>query len=133
MKRSFKAATAFTGAAVCAVAMTPAVGAATVVPETAKNCTAADANWVHLYYSTEQRHSIPACFGNNGANYLTNGQKFSEGCTGNNYGFFVVGGTVESFKSNSLWIFAPPQKVTEVYIGGHTAKYSHTCPMVPNW
>lgn len=128
MKRSFKAATAFTGAAVCAVTMAPAAGAVTAVPETAQNCTAATATWVHLYYSSKQDHPTPACFGNNGPNYLTNGQKFSEMCTGNNYGIIKVAGEIEAFNSNALWIFAPPLKVSSVWITGHTAKYSHTCP-----
>jgi hypothetical protein len=100
VKRAFKVATAFTGMATCATVMAPAADGATMAPLTAMNCTEAQAPWVHLYYSTDQDHPTPACFGNNGYNYITKGQKFSYMCTGNNYGAFTVDGTIENFTSN---------------------------------
>lgn len=128
MKRSFKVATAFTGVAACATVMAPAAGAATTMRDTAMNCTANTAPWVHLYYSPNQHHPTPACFGNNGANFITHGQKFSELCTGNNFGFFVISGATSPFGSGER-LSGPPLRFTEVFISGHTKNFNQTCPL----
>jgi|SRR5215472_1935317 len=128
MKRAFKVATAFTGVAACATVMAPAADAGTAVPFTANNCTLAEANWVHLYYSVNQHHPTPACFGNNGANRLTNNQKFSAICTGNNSGeYYSSNGIIRNFYPGSDMVFPTPRLIWLVDIVRHTASYSLTC------
>lgn len=122
VKRSFKVATAFTGVAACATVMAPAADAA--VPLTAMNCTAALGHWVHLGYSKNQHHITDACFGNNGWNYLTNGQKFSSLCTGNNWGRFIASGTQIYWGPSFLWPFSHPMAITALYISGHAGNFS---------
>jgi hypothetical protein len=64
MKRAFKVATVFTGAAACAFGLTPTAVAAPVgtnIPDLAHNCTAVSPSAVHLYYPASHHHPTPAC------------------------------------------------------------------------
>ncbi len=76
MKRSFRVATVFTGAAACAVALAPVAEAAPTAPAapgttarvapdasiTAGNCPKnASTTALHLYYPASAKHSLPAC------------------------------------------------------------------------
>ena len=97
MKRSFRVATVFTGAATCAVALAPTAHAAPAAPGatamitpkgiTANDCTAGEWNWAHMYYTAAERHSIPACFAGTGVYNIPGNKRFTFFCPGNNSGY----------------------------------------------
>ncbi len=99
MKRSFRVATLFTGAA-AAVALTPAVNAvampdnAAQVPKgqevtpniTVENCNSGTRQWIHLYYTAAEDHG-PTCLGHPGTYIVPNHNTvFQSFCAGNNFG-----------------------------------------------
>lgn len=96
MRKSFRVATVFTGAAACAAVFAPAAGAAPVAPGatgeitpkavTGNNCTAGEWNWTHMWYTTSEKHSIAACFAGTGTYPIPGNKKFSYFCAGNNSG-----------------------------------------------
>jgi hypothetical protein len=148
MKRSFKVATVFTGAA-CTAVLAPAAHAAPLAPgatakitpadTTANNCTAAEAKWVHLYYTAAEHHSTPACFGGDGSYYLGNNRRFTELCAGNNSGrvYFhsISPATGEpnyysapfGEKVNSYWLSLFSDIVSAVSITGQYHNGNSTC------
>jgi hypothetical protein len=99
MKRSFRAATAFTGAAACAVAFTPTADAATarITPDTlhAANCVGnASTPQLHLYYAASQHHPTPACVSGPVGSIVNwpSGKHFSSYCGGEYSGSLVFAG-----------------------------------------
>ena len=97
MRRAFKVATIFTGAAACAAVFTPATtaGAATtgqMKPDTSdRNCYKNDTTSAAFYYPASKDHG-PLCFG--GANSVPaldsiSPTVFAKFCAGNNSGYYV--------------------------------------------
>jgi hypothetical protein len=94
MKRSFKVATVFTGAAACVTALAPMAEAATatVVPDTtAGNCGVNSRAAVHLYYSAKANHPVPGCIKGTGYISFIGGKKFAGICGGAYSGSFYYG------------------------------------------
>jgi hypothetical protein len=96
MKRSFRVATVFTGAAACAVARVPAAQAAPAAGATAKitpqgitanDCTAGEWNWAHMTYTAAERHPVSACFGGTGVFKIPGNKRFTYFCPGDNSGY----------------------------------------------
>jgi hypothetical protein len=93
MRKSFRVATVFTGAAACAAAFAPAAGAAPVAagiipkPITANDCTAGELDWAHMYYTAAENHTIPACFAGIGTYWIAGSKRFTYFCPGNNSGY----------------------------------------------
>jgi hypothetical protein len=93
MRKAFKVATAFTGAAVGAVAFTPTAMAAPTEPDNGPyNCAAGYNTSVHLYWNASEHHG-PTCFGNHtfysGFAGPPNGPRYDSLCPGNNIGQFA--------------------------------------------
>jgi hypothetical protein len=123
MRRSFKAATVFTGVAALAGGFAPAAFAATARPATVhpeitwKECGANDTNeiseWVHLYYPNDDH---PAeCFGGVGKHSVT--AAIASFCPGNNSG--IVSGSADGY-SHQEWTFVQGagRKPVDDYDGG---------------
>jgi hypothetical protein len=121
MRKAFRVATAFTGAAACAAAFTPA--AATAAATTAKTQIGPDAfhrdcpdystTSVHLYWPASKDHG-PTCVGQLGTTSLASNY-FSGVCTGNNSGDMVTSvGTVAFIRS---FTFVLDAKVNLMKIG----------------
>jgi hypothetical protein len=145
MKRSFRVATVFTGAA-AAVALTPALNAVAMpgnvaqVPKgqevtpniTVENCNSGTRQWLHLYYTAAEHHG-PSCFGHPGSYTIPNSRTaFASLCAGNNNGF-LLGITRSGFFESVP--FGPPDArlllngmtdVTVTLTGGQSD--SNTCP-----
>lgn len=136
MKRSFRAATLFTGAAACAVALGPAAHAAPVAPGataritpdiTGGNCsppTVIDSS-VHLYYEASQKHPVPACFNGSGTWTLGKGKRFASYCAGAFSGYLYIDGTPRKFTDGIHNLYGA--SVSKVRI----SKYAHAgtaCP-----
>lgn len=101
MKRSFRAATVFTGAAACAVGLAPTAHAAPAAPgATAKITPAATANTcnpyltathsVHLYYEPSENHPTPACIYGIGITTWGHGKRFEAYCAGWYSGYMSI-------------------------------------------
>jgi hypothetical protein len=110
MKRSFRVATVFTGAAACAVALAPTAHAAPAAPgataritpdTTARDCTKTFTSSVVLYYSTKQNHSVNACIAGVGFVYLGQGKRFASYCAGAYSGFMYIDGDRRTFTEGS--------------------------------
>jgi hypothetical protein len=95
MRKAFKVATVFTGAAACAAAFMPAAEAApTATAKTqqigpdiiVKDCDAGQTTSVHFYWPSAAHHG-PTCLGESGTSTL-HGASFTGACTGNNWGWF---------------------------------------------
>jgi len=96
MRKSFRVATVFTGAAACAAAFAPAAGAATPAPGTTtritptgitpNDCTPGEWNWLHMYYTTAEKHPTPACYGGTGVYPIPGNKRFTKFCPGDNSG-----------------------------------------------
>lgn len=97
MRKSFRVATVFTGAAACAAVFTPAAHAAPAAPGatagitpkalTHNNCTAGELDWFHLYYTAAENHPTPACFAGTGTYVISSNKRFAFFCAGNNSGY----------------------------------------------
>jgi hypothetical protein len=111
MKRSFRVATVFTGAAAFAVTLAPTAEAAPVAPgalagitpdaTTAYNCTSSElTSGVMLKYTAAEKHKTDACAtgiaGDQPAN-LGTGKRFSEYCAARSSGNFLIAGTIAGF------------------------------------
>jgi hypothetical protein len=102
MKRSFRVATVFTGAAaVAALAPTAAAQAAPIALGAALtggyagNCpdpSGGIADTVLYYASSENHYSPAACFSGTGIKHSFAAKRFSWYCAGQNYGYMWVGG-----------------------------------------
>jgi hypothetical protein len=101
MKRSFRVATVFTGAAACAVALTPAAEAAPTAPgataritpaATNHDCTSKSGQAIHLYYSLKENHTTPACIAGSGSVQWARGKRFASYCGGGYSGYMWIDG-----------------------------------------
>lgn len=121
MRKAFKVATVFTGAAACAAAFAPAAGAATTArnqqmePATShRNCVVGPKTSSTVLRWPTAAHHGPTCvsfFGNPGTPTLLGNNFFTFFCAGNN------GGSI---------IYGPPAKPTRVYgPGSGTGTLSH--------
>jgi hypothetical protein len=144
MKRSFRVATLFTGAA-AAVALSPAAnavampGSAAQVPRgpevtpniTPENCNSGTRQWIHLYYTAAEDHG-PSCLGHPGFYKVPNHNTvFESYCPGNNSGFIsgltAVGSyAVFPFGPSSSTFFVQLHDVGVTQSG--SASDSYTCP-----
>lgn len=127
MRRAFRVAAVFAGAAAGAAAFAPAAGAATAVPDRPadivfNNCTTGESHFVHLYFPPSKEHG-PQCAGYNGYRYF-GGTEYSRFCAGNNYGWINIVGTYFSFSPG--YRAAGNLPVESLSITGHTG--SDTCP-----
>jgi hypothetical protein len=139
VRRAFRVAATFAGAAAGAAAFAPAAGAATAVPNTTaapvfNNCPAGTSHYVHLYFSPSKHHG-PQCLGYNGTHYFPNsksptGVLYSAFCPGNNNGYIFWWDPASGYQNyhfiaggNGLRGYLD---VSEVYISGHTG--NATCP-----
>ena len=134
MKRSFKVATVFTGAAACAVALTPAAEAAPVAPgATARpdtiggNCNPSLAQVaLHLYYTPSESHYLAACFSGEGTYWLGHGKRFAYYCAAQSSGYLYIGGVRRKFTGGTHNLYG--QSVSKISIT-NTNKYSlYYCP-----
>jgi hypothetical protein len=102
MKRSFRVATVFTGAAACAAVITPAAQAAPmalgptarITPDavTVGKCSPnvnGNYNTLELVYTASEHHS-PVCFHGSGYWFIGSGVKFAEYCADSKSGFLDV-------------------------------------------
>jgi hypothetical protein len=134
MKRSFRVATVFTGAAACAVALAPTAHAAPAVPRATANgiiandCTNGEWNWLHMYYTAAERHSVPACFGGTGVFKIPGNKRFTGFCPGNNSGYIQPKshGRV-SFVGGGYSIHLFSEIISKVSIVQHFAGGSSSC------
>ena len=102
MRKSFRVATVFTGAAACAAGFTPAALAATATttaktqqmePDTFhRNCPGGyngpSTTSMHFYYPSSKDHG-PTCVGQLGSTSLA-GTFYEAACTGNNSGYYYT-------------------------------------------
>jgi hypothetical protein len=130
MKRTFRVATVFTGAAACAVALAPTAEAApaapgattTITPETitANNCTAGEWNWLHLYYTAAEHHATPACFGGTGVFNIPGNKRFTRFCAGGNIGDLITSRSIIPFSPTIPSIPLHSAIVYQVDISAHS-------------
>jgi hypothetical protein len=130
MKRSFKVATVFTGAAACAAAFAPTAGAATVAPGataritpeaiTANDCTAGEWDWAHMEYTAAERHPTDACYGGSGIFDIAGNKRFTEFCPGGNFGWLVTSFGSFSYSAGAYTIPLYSAIVYAVGISGHS-------------
>src|SRR5437016_1960199 len=127
MKRSFRVATVFTGAAACAAALMPAAEAAPVTPgasarltpnTTARTCGQTNhyTNSVHLYYSSRESHPLPACITGIRNVYIGTGKRFSYYCGGAFSGSLEISGTFRHFTAGVRHHNLYKVYVSDVYI-----------------
>ncbi len=140
MKKTFRVATAFTGAAACTAAFvppaaaTPGATAQEAQPNiVVKHCDSTTKQWVHLYYTPAEKHG-PACFGFTGLHFIGRNTAFSKICTGNNHGYiryaFSAAGpsTSTDFSPRETLTFLPnPLYIYSVGISGWDNS-GYTCP-----
>jgi hypothetical protein len=145
MKRSFRVATVFTGAA-AAVSLTPAVNAvampgnAVQVPKaqeatpniTVENCNSGTRQWIHLYYTAAEHHG-PVCLGHPGTYIVPNHNTvFQSFCAGNNFGR-IIGKNSDTNLSSSSVTFGPGARIpiflhSVTVIDGRGQTDNDTCP-----
>jgi hypothetical protein len=106
MRRAFKVATAFTGAAACVAVLTPGVTAAAATTSKSRQMKPADlincpAGWntsVHLYWPSTAHHG-PTCVGNHqfkawpAISKAPSGPRYHKLCSGNNNGSYRSSGS----------------------------------------
>jgi hypothetical protein len=136
MKRSFKVATVFTGAAACAAAFAPTALAAPAAPgATAKvtpdivggDCPTnpfSSNNLLHLYYTPSEQHSLAACFGGKGIYTIGKGKYFSYYCAGQYSGHLWVNGVKKVFTAGTHHFTG---SVSKVSISKSPHPYNSSC------
>jgi hypothetical protein len=116
MKRSFRVATVFTGAATAVLAPAAAYAApaapgatARITPDTTNHdCSKGSTtiysrtNQVHLYYSSREHHPYPACIAGTGSPIIWGpGKRFSSYCAGAYSGYLDIDGSARRFTASS--------------------------------
>jgi hypothetical protein len=151
MKKSFRVATVFTGAAAAAAAFTPAAAAMPVATGPAThdlapgiaatgNVTATDdcgsrtEGWLYLYYAASEHHG-PVCLGGTGIVDIKPGTRIAGYCTGNTYGSMAgyylsqhrspvsLNFHFDSYSRFPTESFSFPTYLTYVYLSGTTSPY----------
>ena len=132
MRRAFKVATAFTGAAACAAMFAPGAEAAAattaktqIVPNTThKNCTIGPTTTSMVFWWFPSSKHGPTCAGSAGhPGSTTLNHSFSKICTGDNYGWMYTGSGIHwPFSQGSFYPtydFVPGNYIAKVHISGH--------------
>jgi hypothetical protein len=112
MRKSFRVATAFTGAAAAVTGFAPAAGAATAAPAVtpaatgtahAGNCTQAKTYDLVLHYAKAERHASPACVTGTGFVAIGDGGvHFSSYCAGAAFsGYLWINHSPRPFADNA--------------------------------
>lgn len=109
MRRSFRVATVFTGAAAAVTAFAPAAEAATgalAAPAGAGagNCTTANTQDLVLYYTASEHHPTPVCV--SGFGYVPIGNRhtrFKSYCGGRYSGYFEISGSLRHFTAGIVY------------------------------
>jgi hypothetical protein len=131
MRKSFRVATIFTGAAACAVALAPAAnaealapgGATKVTPELKGNCSAGTfRNSVHLYYEKSEKHKLAACYNVEGSLIPVKANKWASYCGGAYSGYFYIGGIARKFTAGTAYHPLGKQVISDVFISKFVAK-----------
>jgi hypothetical protein len=122
VKRSFRAATVFTGAATCAVALAPAAHAevvapggtaAKVAPDLKGTCTNnAFTDSVHLYYEKSENHATAACYNVEGSVIPVKANKW----------WYYCGGVARKFTAGTAYHALGKQVISDVFISKYVAK-----------
>jgi hypothetical protein len=131
MKRAFRVATIFTGAAACAAVMTPAAQAAVVVPgggrftpdyPTVRVCNdlvSGTENKVKLTYTSKDPHA-PECFTGSGPWYV-GGARFSRYCADSKSGLMKLGpagaSVTESFTGGTHLLYGQQVQSIDIFQG----------------
>lgn len=105
MRKAFKVATVFTGAAACAAAFTPAAMAATVRPDTShRNCAGGGQLTTSMVFVwPSAAHHGPTCVGGaNGTGWTHLGTDYISFCAGNNSGSMKVSGSTRKFHEGQI-------------------------------
>lgn len=127
MKRTFQVATVFTGAVACAATLAPTADAATVAPDTtARNCTLGTLNAVHLYYSANAKHPVPACVSGTGYISFPGGKRFAGICGGAWSGTFYYGVPGTSIAGSSYFVpghYPVKWRQTDIIYGVDLVRY----------
>lgn len=127
MKRAFRVATVFTGAAACAAVAAPAAQAAPlaagatarVAPDIVEStCPPGGAPKLVLYYTSGH---LPACFGSGGAVNVGGDPNFAKYCGGPYSGYLWINHARHYFTSGSHNLYG--QRVSKVSITGLNAAY----------
>ena len=132
MKRTFRVATVFTGAAACAVGLAPpAAEAAPVAPGataritpdiTVRDCTGPNnTSSVHLYYRASENHVPAACFRSSGSYFWGTGKKFASYCGGAFSGYLFIDGEGRHFTAGSSYHYLYGASVSGIRITRHTS------------
>jgi hypothetical protein len=127
MKRAFRVATVFTGAAACAAALTPTAQAAVVAPGagaaiTPDNVTVGDcpfaipSHTLVLAYTTSELPHSDVCFQGSGRWYVGADTRFSAYVGVSKSGSLLIGGRWEKFAAGEHPLYK--QVVTSVYLKG---------------
>jgi hypothetical protein len=146
MKKPFRVATVFTGAAACAAAFAPAAAAMPVAAGAAThdlapgitatgNITATDdcgsrtVGWLYLYYTASEHHG-PICLGGTGRAVLDPGTRIAGICVGNTRGSFngyylsqhgsPISLNQSIFPYTSPYSFSFPTYITSVILTGYS-------------
>ena len=137
MKRSFRAATVFTGAAAAAAVFAPAAGAAPlapgttakITPELKGNCSqGAFTDSVHLYYEKSEHHSRAACFDVVGSVIPIKANKWASYCGGAWSGYFYINHQAARFTAGQVYHNLHGQVISSVFISKlNTAKLNSLC------
>jgi hypothetical protein len=143
MKRSFRVATVFTGAAACGAALAPAAHAAAVAPgataalrpETthAGNCPAGETNSVRLYYTSSENHPTPLCAHGvsiaSPSTWGTTGKRFSSYCGGEYSGYMFLSGVPAHFTAGTAFHSLHRHVISGIDISKiNTARTHSLCP-----
>jgi hypothetical protein len=110
VRRSFRVATVFTGAAAALTGFAPVAGAATVTagatgavtPDTTVgNCIGTGTQDLVLFYTAAESHKTPACIASKGGKTKigTGRLRFSQYCAGEYSGYLWVNGSKKGFTS----------------------------------
>jgi hypothetical protein len=145
MKKPFRVATLFTGAAAAAAAFAPtaaampATQAATthkLAPDaSAKDCGSATKGWTYLYYEASEHHG-PICLGGTGKVPLDSHIKIAGYCAGANKGLFHakvytsqgLKSYSQIFDPRSIQSFSHPVYMKSVYLSSHSGPPYFSCP-----
>jgi hypothetical protein len=130
MRKSFRVATVFAGAAACAAAFAPAAGAAPATPKaiTPNDCTAGEYDWAHMWYTVAERHPTPACYGGTGGYRIPGSKRFVQFCPGGNSGFLGTSRGIVPFSAGAYSIPLYSGIVYSVNIGRHSDPSAHCRP-----
>jgi hypothetical protein len=128
VKRSFRVATAFAGAAALS-AVLPVTEAHASAPPFLGNCTANMGTAVHLYYTKSENHPLAACaYGNPTQHTGWFSKRFQYYCGGDYSGNLIIGGVLRHYTDGTTLHDLYGQLVSAVSFSRYT-NAGYTCPM----